>query len=108
MENVDAITNQQNKPHLMKWIGFLDGLGYTSYGQILNANDYGIAQNRRRYFLVSLLGKYNYKFPNPIELTTCIEDYFEPLSEEQALRQIVKSQKAMDLMKDLENDGKLE
>lgn len=108
MENVDAITNQQNKPHLMKWISFLDGLGYTSYGKILNANDYGIAQNRNRYFLVSLLGEYNYKFPNPMELTTCIEDYFEPMSEEQALKMVVKSKKAMDLMMELYDDGKLE
>ena len=44
MENVDAITNQQNRPHLSKWIEFLNGIGYTSYDQILNANDYGIAQ----------------------------------------------------------------
>lgn len=108
MENVDAITNQRNKPHLMKWTEFLDGLGYTSYGHVLNSFDYGIAQNRKRYFLVSLLGEYNYKFPDPIELDTCIEDYFEKLSEEQALRQICKGQKALDLMVDLDAENKLE
>lgn len=107
MENVDAICNQQNKPHLRKWTEFLDGLGYTSYGQVLNSNDYCIAQNRKRYILVSLLGKYNYKFPNPEELDTCVEDYFQVLTEEMALKQICKGQKALDLMVDLDEKQEL-
>lgn len=107
MENVAAIVSQTNAPHLRKWTDYLESLGYTSYGQILNASDYGVAQNRERYFLVSILGKYNYKFPNPIPLEKCIEDYFEDLSEEDALRLIVKSEKALKLLVDLDEEGKL-
>lgn len=29
-------------------------LGYTNYGQVLNAKDYGIPQNRERVFTVSI------------------------------------------------------
>lgn len=108
MENVDAITNQKNSQHLRKWVEFLDSFGYTSFGKILNSNDYCIAQNRKRYFLVSLFGKYNYKFPDAEELDTCIEDYFELLSEENALKQVCKGQKAIDLMVDLDGENKLE
>lgn len=108
MENVDAIVNGVNLPHLKKWTEFLSGLGYTNYGQVLNSNDYCIAQNRRRYFLVSMLGNYNYKFPLPEELNTCVEDYFEPLSEEMALKQVCKGKKALDLMVDLDAENKLE
>ena len=108
MENVAAIVSHINAPHLRKWTDYLQSLGYTSYGQILNASDYGVAQNRERYFLVSILGNYNYNFPNSIPLKTCIEDYFEDLSEEDALRLIVKSEKALNLLVDLDEQGKLD
>ena len=108
MENVTAIHSEINKSHFSKWIGFLDNLGYSNYVQDLNAADYGIPQHRERTFIVSLLGDYNYKFPKPIELETCIEDYFEELTEEEALKQIVKSENAMKLLVELDKDGKLE
>lgn len=108
MENVTAIHSEINKSHFGEWIGFLEKLGYSNYVQDLNAADYGIPQHRERTFIVSLLGDYNYKFPNPIELETCIEDYFEELTEEEALKQIVKSENAMKLLVELDKDGKLE
>lgn len=107
MENVPAIISPINKPHYQKWLDFLDSLGYSSYNQILNASDYGVAQNRERMFCVSLLGDYNYKFPTPMELTKCMEDYFEELTEEQALQLVVKGEKARDLLIKLDEKGEL-
>ena len=108
MENVVAIHSEENKPHLMKWTDFLHDIGYTQYMQDLNASDYGVAQNRDRTFILSTLGEYNYKFPVEIELDTCIEDYFEDLTDEQALKLIVKSEKAKELLVSLDEEGKLE
>ena len=107
MENVPAIISPVNKPHYQKWLDFLDSLGYSSYNEILNGCDFGVAQNRERMFCVSLLGNYNYKFPNPMELRKCMEDYFEDLTEEQALQLIVKSEKARDLLVELDEKGEL-
>ena len=42
-----------------------------------NAKDYGVAQNRERVFIVSILGEYNYTFPKPIPLTKRLKDYLE-------------------------------
>lgn len=108
MENVVAIHSEENRPHLRKWTDFLHEMGYTSYMQDLNASDYGVPQNRDRTFIVSVLGDYNYKFPVEVELKTCIEDYFEDLTDEQALRLIVKSEKAKELLVSLDEEGKLE
>ena len=108
MENVPAIHSDQNRPHFRKWLDFLESLGYSNFVEDLNASDYGIAQNRDRTFVVSILGEWNYKFPEPIELTTCIEDYFEDLSDEQALQLVVKSKKALDLLVELDEKDELE
>lgn len=108
MENVPAIVSPINQPHYRKWLDFLDEMGYSSYNQILNASDFGVAQNRERMFCLSLLGDYNYKFPNFMELTKCIEDYFEELTEEQAMQLVVKSPKARDLLVKLDAEEKLE
>lgn len=106
MENVVAIRSQENKPHLQKWLDFLESLGYSTYIDDLNAADYGVAQHRERTFALSILGNHNYKFPTIMDLNKCMEDYFEDLTEEQALQYVVKSEKALDLLVEL--DGKNE
>ena len=108
MENVTAIHNEKNRADFQKWLDFLETLGYSTYVQDLNAWDYGVAQSRDRTFAVSILGDYNYKFPEPIDLKYCIEDYYEDLTEEQALQLVVKSPKAMELLERLDSEGKLE
>ena len=107
MENVTAIHSEENKPHFKKWLGFLDGIGYTSYVSDLNAADFGVAQHRERTFVLSILGEYNYTFPHTMDLSKCIEDYFEDLTEEQALQYVVKSEKALDLLVELDEKGEL-
>lgn len=108
MENVPAIHSKTNAPHFAKWLNFLEELGYSSFTQDLNASDFGVAQNRERTFVVSILGNYTYSFPTPIDLEYCIEDYFEDLTDEQALQLIVKSEKAKNLLVELDEKGTLE
>ena len=107
MENVTAIHSEENNPHFVKWLRFLDSMGYSSYVADLNAADYGVAQHRERTFVMSILGEYNYKFPTEMELNKCIEDYFEDLTEEMALQYVVKSQKALDLLVKLDEKNEL-
>lgn len=107
MENVVAIHSQENKPHLQKWLDFLESLGYSTYMEDLNAADYGVAQHRERTFALSILGNYNYKFPTIMDLNKCMEDYFEDLTEEQAIQYVVKSQKALDLLVELDEKKEL-
>lgn len=77
MENVDAIINTENKPHLDRFIIELNGLGYTSTWQIMNAKDYGVAQNRRRFFMVSMLENKAFVFPEKQVLLKRLKDYLE-------------------------------
>lgn len=55
----------------------LEQLGYSNYTETLNAKDYGVAQNRDRVFMVSILGEYSYTFPKQIKLENRLKDYLE-------------------------------
>lgn len=63
MENVPEVVGTNNIEHFLKWRYKLEELGYSNYDKILNAKDFGIPQNRRRCFMISVYGNYNYKFP---------------------------------------------
>lgn len=66
MENVVQVHGKQNIEDFRQWILFLESIGYQNYWQDLNAKDFEVPQNRRRCFMVSLLGNYAYHFPKPI------------------------------------------
>lgn len=60
----------------------LERLGYSNYTDVLNAKDFGVAQNRERVFMVSILGEYYYEFPKPFPLRKRLKDYLEPVVDE--------------------------
>lgn len=66
MENVKQVIGQNNIKDFAKWIEFLDGLGYNSKWQVLNAKDFGVPQNRERCFMVSILGGGWLSLPEPM------------------------------------------
>ena len=102
MENVTMVHSDENLPHFRKWLEFLEQLGYVSYVEDLNAKNYGVAQNRDRCFCLSILGDYNYKFPNPIELRYIMKDYLEDQVPD---NYYLKSEKAQMLIDKLIEDG---
>lgn len=98
MENVPQVHSQDNMPDFCRWIEFLDSKGYSSYWQDLNARDYGVAQNRNRCFMVSILGEYNYKFPEPIKLEKNMKNYLEDTVEDKYYLTSEKAQKLVDTL----------
>lgn len=77
MENVPEVVGQKNIEDFNKWQTSLEKLGYKNYLQILNAKDYSIPQNRRRCFMVSILGNYSYTFPQKQKLNLRLKDLLE-------------------------------
>ena len=82
MENVPDVIGKKNISDFQQWQLFLEKLGYKNYVEILNAKDYGIPQNRRRCFMISLLGNYSYTFPDKQVLHLRLKDMLEPQVDE--------------------------
>lgn len=77
MENVKNLLSEKHRHNFNEWFKVLEGMGYTNYYKVLNAKDYGIPQNRKRIFCVSILGGGQYLFPNPIPLEKRLKDMLE-------------------------------
>ena len=92
MENVPQVHSKANMPDFQKWIDFLESKGYSNYWQDLNAKNYGVAQNRNRCFMVSILGDYTMK------------DYLEDEVDE---KYYINNEKAQKLIQKLIDNGTL-
>ena len=104
MENVPGVMGKRNMHNFRAWQEFLGSKGYRNYARILNAKDYGVAQNRERAFMVSILGDFGYQFPSPVPLEKTMEDYLEPQVDE---RYYIKPERAEPLIDELITSGRL-
>jgi len=76
LENVKNLLGKNHIENFNKWIKFLDGLGYNTYYEVLSAKDYGVPQDRKRGFAVSILKEYDngFKFPSKIKMNCLLKD----------------------------------
>lgn len=95
MENVKQVIGKGNKDDFVLWCQFLESKGYTNHWKVLNAKDYGVAQNRERCFMVSILGDYDYEFSAPIPLTKTMKDYLDEVVDE---KYYINNERAMELI----------
>lgn len=102
-ENVPQIVSTKNKPDFDLWCKSLSDLGYFSTWRILNAKDYGVPQNRNRFFMLSFLGKdYEYEWSEPVPLDRRLKDVLENEVDE---KYYIKNEKADRLIQDLAERG---
>ena len=76
-ENVKNITSKKFNA-IEKITKKMNEIGYQCFHKILNGIDYGIPQNRERWFMICILNyKGNFKFPESIPLKKSVKDYIE-------------------------------
>lgn len=76
-ENVKNLLSKKHRHNFDAYLESMEKLGYKNYYQVLNAENYGIPQHRERVFTISILGGGDFKFPDPIPLTTKLKDILE-------------------------------
>lgn len=78
MENVKNLVGKNHKENFLKFLDYLESLGYKNSWAILNARDYGVPQNRERVFCISELeSKRDFVFPEPTELKFKFDDILD-------------------------------
>lgn len=78
MENVKNLVGKNHKDNFLKFLDYLESLGYKNSWAVLNARNYGVPQNRERVFCISELeSKRDFVFPEPIGLKFKLEDILE-------------------------------
>ena len=78
MENVKNLVGKNHKENFLKFLDYLESLGYKNSWAVLNARDYGVPQNRERVFCISELeSKRDFVFPEPTELKFKLDDILE-------------------------------
>lgn len=78
-ENVKNVISKKHKHNYDNYCNRMSELGYTNYGQVLNAKDYGIPQNRERVFTISIRNDLNqvFEFPQKELLKLRLKDMLE-------------------------------
>ena len=77
-ENVKGVLDQNMRASFFHYLKEMERLGYESKYKILNAMDFGIPQNRKRIFVVSLLGQNDFDFEALKKVETrSIDDFLE-------------------------------
>lgn len=74
LENVQGLVHHDSGRTLKTMISVLDDLGYHMQYQILNAVDYGVAQKRKRMFLIGTKDGYYFEYPEKQEGTPTLRD----------------------------------
>lgn len=80
LENVKAMVSSKYVGLFNVWQRELEKLGYANFGQVLNAKDFGVPQNRERIFLISIRiddTEPKFFFPEPKPLEVCLADVLE-------------------------------
>lgn len=82
LENVKAMVSSKYVGLFNVWQRELEKLGYANFGQVLNAKDFGVPQNRERIFLISIridsieaIPRFHFPKPQPLQL--CLADVLE-------------------------------
>lgn len=79
-ENVKNLVSKKFTKEFAAVLQGLEDAGYNNYWKVMNAKDYGIAQNRERVFIVSVRKDIDmglYEWPETEELKTRLLDYLE-------------------------------
>lgn len=79
-ENVKNLLSKKHKHNFDNYINKLDKLGYNSYYQILDAQDYGVPQHRERVYTISIrkdIDNKTFEFPKKEELILRLKDILE-------------------------------
>lgn len=76
-ENVPNILSAKHKHNFDAYLSAMEQGGYSNHYAVLNAKDFGVPQNRKRVYTVSILGGGEFEFPKAEPLMKKLADVLE-------------------------------
>lgn len=76
MENVSGIAGKRGKTILQQLVEYVEDIGYSVHVELLDAQDYGVPQRRKRYIIIGErkdMGE-NYTYPKPLNIHRTVRD----------------------------------
>lgn len=77
LENVKRFSTHDKGNTLRVVTDIMNYLGYTFVHQVLSAKDFGVPQNRERFYMVGLLSKHKFIFPKALKYPTSVGSILE-------------------------------
>ena len=108
IENVKNLTGKKFKKEFEMVLSDLEEAGYNNYYKVLNAKNFGVPQNRERVFIVSIrkdVDNGKFEFPEGFDSGYRVADFLEDCVDE---RYYLSQDKVEKLLKNMENNGKLD
>jgi DNA (cytosine-5)-methyltransferase 1 len=84
LENVQGIVSHDHGNTLRVIVQSLTDLGYHVYHKVLNSADYGLPQNRKRWYLAGFLDNVLFNFPEPTDSTKTLGDILDQEADDDA------------------------
>ena len=77
LENVKGLKSHKQGETMNTIIDVLENLGYTVYWTILNSHDFGVPQERQRWYCVGFDKKIKFEFPHGTKKDTVLRDIID-------------------------------
>lgn len=77
LENVKRFKSHDSGNTFRVVKNILENLGYTVSAKVLSSKDFGVPQNRERFFMIAVHGKEQFEFPKSFGLKTKVGDILE-------------------------------
>ena len=105
LENVKNLVGKKFKAQFDDWIAYLDGMGFNTYYQILNAKECGVPQNRERVFAISIrkdIDTKKFTFSKPFDNCMRLKDILEDKVDE---KYYIENDASKKLIQELYDNG---
>lgn len=102
-ENVKNLVGKRFRKDFDKWLQYLESIGYKNYWKVLNAKDFGIPQNRKRVFVISIRKDINqeFEFPKGFDNGLRLKDLLEDEVDE---KYYINARKVCNLLQNLKDE----
>ncbi len=97
-ENVQGLVHHDKGRTLKTMISVLEDLGYNIQYKVLNATNYGVAQKRKRMFLIGTQDGYYFEYPKPQKQIPTLRDALKDVPKSEGSSYPDHKKKVLDLV----------